>query len=344
MQPVSDKNPSSKFLAVAFCLSVFISCLSMSMQATGKTRLSSQLFGFLFLIALLAQITLNPALAQEKTEPTTASNVTDANLPWGAERLLPASVPAEFNQAFDNLLKQGDGREVLAWAGNYKKQANAAKLTQQLQTNFRAAGWQYEAAGRNGEVDIFSLLKEGTPRRVVLGYFVPGDDVLVCALMEVVRVEAPAPAKTEPRVPTQAAGEMSIYGKWFRTTGGSVIDPTGKTTLKSGVDFTFEFFLDGSVEYTRKKDVLNIMQCKINATDKSRGKFSISGNTLTLNLGAMKSVQTNSCNTRENYNKTLEPSSLTVRFQIKKMNDITRPDNPRIMCFDGNEVCYEFQR
>jgi hypothetical protein len=55
----------------------------------------------------------------------------------------------------------------------------------QIQTSFRAAGWQYEPTGRNGDVEVFSLFKDGTPRRGVVGFFVPGGGVLVCALMEV---------------------------------------------------------------------------------------------------------------------------------------------------------------
>lgn len=123
-------------------------------------------------------------------------------MPIGAERLMPESVPMEFNQAFENLLKQGTGkiaggnREVLAWDGNYKNAANTAKLVGQIQTNFRAAGWQYEASGRNGDVEVFSLLKEGLPRRVVLGFFVPADEVLVCALIEVVRADTPVAANS----------------------------------------------------------------------------------------------------------------------------------------------------
>lgn len=122
-----------------------------------------------------------------------SSAITEAKMPSGAERLLPESVPAEFNRAFENILKEGAGkiaggmREVLAWDGDYKTAASAARMVGQLQTNFRAAGWQYETSGRSGEVEVFSLYKEGSPRRVVLGFFVPGDEVLVCALMEVVK-------------------------------------------------------------------------------------------------------------------------------------------------------------
>ena len=151
----------------------------------------------LFLCASLAVFNTN-ARAQGSIA-TSNSAITSAAMPKGAERLLPDSVPAEFNKAFDNLLNEGAGkisggeREIIAWVGNYKNSLNAARLVNQVQTNFRKAGWQYEAAGRSGDLDVFSLYTESSPRRVVLGFFVPGDDVLVCALMEVVKPSSTAP-------------------------------------------------------------------------------------------------------------------------------------------------------
>ena len=129
-----------------------------------------------------------------------SSAITAAKMPVGAERLLPESVPTEFDQIFENLLKQGAGkiaggdREVLVWDGNYKNAANVTKFDSQIQTNFRASGWQYDATGRNGDVEVFTLLKEGSPRRMVFGFFVPTDEVLVCALMEAVRADSPVTA------------------------------------------------------------------------------------------------------------------------------------------------------
>ncbi|PYT01567.1 MAG: hypothetical protein DMF63_01605 [Acidobacteria bacterium] len=138
-------------------------------------------------------------------------------MPKGAERILPDSVPVEFGQAFDKLLAEGQGkiegrdREVLAWSGNYKTAANISNLTNQLQKNFRGAGWQYEALERNGDLQVFSLIKQGSPNRLVLGFFVPGDDVLVCALMEVVEgvtesTQSVAPERTVVDQPTKPDG------------------------------------------------------------------------------------------------------------------------------------------
>jgi len=289
------------------------------------------------------------AQADESSEPTTVSNVTEATLPWGAQRLLPAKVPAEFNFAFDRVVTEGGGkfasgaREVLAWEGNYKKGSKAAAMKADLQANFRKEAWQYESLGRDGDLELFSLAKTGSQPRAVIGFTVSNEQVFVCALMEVRKPEA-APAKGDSRASISGSSDTgSIVGKWFRTTGGSSIDWTGKTTLKGGDDFTFQFLADGSVEYTHKKEILSIMQCRINSLENARGRYTLTGGTLKIDLGPMKSTNSNSCDAKENYNKTLGDSTITVKVEIKRLEDITRPDRPYTMCFDGNEVCYEKQ-
>jgi hypothetical protein len=146
-----------------------------------------------------------------------------------------------------------------------------------------------------------------------------------------------APAKTN----REDAGSLS--GKWFRSTGGGSRDYTGKTQYKSGEDFTFEFFPDGTIIYTSKLDVLSIMQCVIKGENKASGTYVVDGDSLTINLDAMSSVKTNSCDRKENYSKTLEPTSKTVKFAVRKMESITRPDNPMLLCFDGagDDSCFE---
>ena len=290
------------------------------------------------------------AQADESSEPTTVSNVTDAVLPWGAQRVLPGKVPAEFESTFEKIVAEGGGkvtggaREVLAWEGSYKASSKVEGIKTDLQGKFRKAGWAYETAAREGGVEFFSLAKDGDGPRAVIGFFVATDDVFVCAMIELQKAgDAPAKADNRPVVNSGNAGG-GIVGKWFRTTGGSSIDWTGKTTLKGGEDFTFEFAADGSVEFTHKKEVLSIMQCRINSLENARGRYTLTGGTLTINLGPMKSTNSNSCDSKENYNKTLGNSTMTSQVQIKRLDDITRPDKPYVMCFDGDEVCYEKQR
>ncbi|HEX8637499.1 MAG TPA: hypothetical protein VF692_05510, partial [Pyrinomonadaceae bacterium] len=149
--------------------------------------------------------------------------------------------------------------------------------------------------------------------------------------------------RTNAPTKTNGGNAGGLSGKWFRSTGSGSRDYTGKTQYKSGEDFTFEFFPDGTVIYISKLDVLSIMQCVIKGENKASGTYAVEGDSLTINLDAMNSVKTNSCDRKENYNKTLEPTSKTVKFEVRKMESITRPDNPMLLCFDGasDNDCYE---
>lgn len=146
--------------------------------------------------------------------------------------------------------------------------------------------------------------------------------------------------------PTTAGGTPNIYGKWSRGTGDGFVDYTGKTRYKSGETFTFEFLPDGTMNYFYDKDVLSITQCKIKETSEASGTVSVSGNTMTMNLGAMSSVGTSTCDKKDNFRRTLAASTLTKKFTIKQMDSITRPDKPLLLCFEGqkDEDCFEKSR
>jgi len=183
------------------------------------------------LLSLLFLCAMAAVAAAQGSVAAPSSEITAATMPKGAERILPDSVPAEFGQAFDKLLAEGQGkiegrdREVLAWRGNYKSAASVANMTNQLQKNFRGAGWQYEAVERNGDLEVFSLIKQGSPNRLVLGFFVPGDDVLVCALMEVVEAgAAPASEKIDQPVRNTSAKPITVDAdtQWINVMGNEM--------------------------------------------------------------------------------------------------------------------------
>jgi len=305
---------------------------------------------------LFAADTAAAQTIDDETVAVGSAKLTAINLPAGARRINDTSVPYEIKETLSKLataggekVRQGNS-EVIIWSGNFQK-ASGARMAANLETALRNSGWEYEIGEKNGEFTLFSLFRTAPARRGLVGFFVPSEEVFIFAVTEIVKTDAPF-ALTENSTPDERtqkrptaindAGGLSIYGKWHRTTGGGSIDYTGKTQYKAGEDFYFEFFADGTVEYARKKDVLSIMQCKITGADNARGTFSISGNTLVIKLGAMKSSGTNSCEAKGNFNKTLEPSTINVQFQIKKMDNIARPDKPTIMCFNGSdEVCFE---
>ena len=135
-----------------------------------------------------------------------------------------------------------------------------------------------------------------------------------------------------------------LIGKWKRSSGaGGFRDYTGKTQYNSGEDITFEFFADGSMQFLNEKNTLSITQCRISEITTIPGRFTVSGNDVTMNLGAGTSIGKSSCETAGNYNKRLSASSVTKKFVVKELNSVFRPDRPLILCFDGGEEkdCFE---
>jgi hypothetical protein len=148
-----------------------------------------------------------------------------------------------------------------------------------------------------------------------------------------------------PAKPTGGAGAKNLVGRWMRSTGlGRGDDGTGKTTWSSGENYTFEFFADGTMQFTSEKKVLSIMQCRISETAKIPGTYTVAGGQLRINLGAGNSVGTSSCEAKGNFKKTLTASTLEKTFVVRKMESVFRPDAPLLLCFDGatrDEDCFE---
>ena len=195
----------------------------------------------LFTIMLTA---MSLTTTSQETVPVSNSELVNTKLPANASRITEGSVPAEFNQTFDYFLKEGEGkiaggeREVLAWTGNYKNQSEAAKLTRQIQTSFRNASWQYESLGTQDGVEFFNLYKEGSPHRLVMGFFVQTDEFVVCALME---LHANDGKQTNSNAAIKTGnGDVSDYS--FTTpVGWSRSDSANKIVLTKGDENRIEF-------------------------------------------------------------------------------------------------------
>lgn len=310
----------------------------------------------IFLLVLAIGVTgfsANAITFDDEMIPVSRGKLTAVDLPSGARRVRDEKIPAEIKDTLSKLVAAGGaeftegGSEVVLWEGNYKK-ALGAQMIQNLETAFKDAGWQYELGEKSAEFTTFVVFRPQPTPRALVGFFIPSEDVFVFAVAEMLKSDAPQTSNSstqqKPSVQTKnnLVGDSSLSGRWFRTVGGGSIDWTGKTQYKAGENFYFEFFPDGTVEYTREKDVLSIMQCRITEKQKARGRYAVSGRTLKIDLGAMSSVGSDSCDAKGNFNKTLEPSNLTVEFEIRKMESLTRPDKPTIMCFNGSDdVCYE---
>lgn len=140
-------------------------------------------------------------------------------------------------------------------------------------------------------------------------------------------------------------GASNLVGRWLKSGGsGGSRDAGGKTLYNSGNDVIFEFYADGKMMFINDKNTLSITQCKITELMKIPGTYSLSGNTLTMNLGAGTSVGTDSCSAKGNFKKNLSGGeTLTKQAVVKRMESIFRPDAPLILCLDGqkDDECYE---
>lgn len=146
-----------------------------------------------------------------------------------------------------------------------------------------------------------------------------------------------------PRTSPNDPASHSLVGRWTRSGGaGGARDATGKTLYNSGDDIIFEFFADGTMQFLNEKRTLSIMQCRISETTKIPGRYTTSGDQLTINLATGTSVGTSSCEAKGNFKKTLSASTLTKKFVIKQMESVFRPDQPVILCLDDSrdDDCY----
>lgn len=308
---------------------------------------SSILITFIFALSILAQSNV------EETVAVKDSKLAAINLPNGARRVHSSSVPQAIKETLAKIaasggdqVRQGDS-EVVVWSGNYAK-SNGAQMIKNLEMSLTNSGWEYTVGAKESDFVLFSIFRAEPQRRLVMGFFVPSEDGFVLALTEMLRAAAPVSADGETAGNVQNSGrktlgDLSLTGKWYRGTGSSHIDSTGKTQYKAYDNYYFEFFPNGTVEYTYEKDVLTLLQCKINNSEKARGQYTISGDAMTINLGAMNSVGTDSCDAKGNYTKTEPASTIIKKFQIRKMDTLFRPDKPTILCFDGqtDDDCFK---
>jgi hypothetical protein len=140
------------------------------------------------------------------------------------------------------------------------------------------------------------------------------------------------------------AGSQKLVGTWMRSDGaGGSRDYTGKTNYNSGTDTTFEFSADGTMRFSIKSETLSITQCRITENTMMSGRYTVSGNQLTMSLGAATVTGTNSCDAKGNFRKNLSASSLTKTFVVKELDSVFRPDRPLILCLAGaaDDACFE---
>lgn len=162
-------------------------------------------------------------------------------------------------------------------------------------------------------------------------------------------VQPPAAASRDAELSAPSGGGQggapkNLVGRWLKSGGaGGARSATGKTLYNSGDDLIFEFHADGTMLFLNEKNTLSITQCRITETARVPGTYSVSGDSLTMNLGVGTHVGTSSCERAGNFRKTLSASSLTKRFVVKRMESVFRPDAPLMLCLDGaaDADCFE---
>jgi hypothetical protein len=236
------------------------------------------------------------AAAAQETEAASRSNLTGIALPAGANRVLPGSVPAEVNDAFDKITAAGNGKirkgdsEVLVWGGaNYRK-ANADGIVNRLTTALKAAGWQYSVEGNEGGLTVFSAVKEGASRRAVVGFYGATDDALIFSWMEILSANGAAnnqpdvlPTEDVPNTPVRNTSGGSIVGTWTNGTTSMNYEQyqNGTTAFRNGSTYKYVFYPDGRFEFIGLM-ASTMYGCTTTLFNDKRGKYQISGSQITL--------------------------------------------------------------
>lgn len=140
-------------------------------------------------------------------------------------------------------------------------------------------------------------------------------------------------AQTASEAETSAGGGdiSSIVGKWaWSRTGSSTISAGGVYIGSNGSRFTYQFLPDGAVEFT---GIMNVMQggCSQQIFQSRKGQASLSGSNLTIRWQPEKFTRDFSCDTANNYTKTIPAK--TEKLQINFKNDLGQ----RQLCFLGAE-------
>lgn len=322
MQHKSNKSYLPKFPVLAFCVSIFLCITTQTTQA-------------------------------QEAVPAAQSNLTGVNLPTGAVRVNQQSVPARINQSLENLIALGGGKlrqgdaEVLAWAGDGYKKAKAPSLMNQLQSNLQAKGWTYEIGAKEGEITVFSAVKDNPARRAVLGFYIPTDDALVVAWTEVISASSQPNVATNPAKPAQAekpvarpTGNVStLLGTW--STGGMSMMAdrntiTGATTPSNSSTFKYVFTPDGRFEFVGMMQS-TLYGCTTTLFNDKRGSFEMKGATVTLIPSKNFWRQQNSC--APNSTKERDYTLANETFQFRTKTD--EYGKPYICLADAKgETCY----
>ena len=133
-------------------------------------------------------------------------------------------------------------------------------------------------------------------------------------------------------------GLSVLVGTWVNGRSmTSVTNSIGVTSAGTGSRFTYKFMPNGTLEYTGIMQTVSYGGCKLVAFTQKKGKYSVSGDTMTISYAPAHFSRDDSCDRAGNYKKTLPAETVTQRFAVKeKYGDL-------YVCFvekDGEESCF----
>lgn len=201
------------------------------------------MFRKIYLFAIIAILFLGVSgFAQSEYEAAVKSSLTKVSLPSGALRVFPDHIPAEIDQTLEKLVSAGNGKlrrgktEVLLWTGSEIKSSGGEKIVKHLTDTLKNSGWIYEVGGEENGITLFSLLKDGTNRRAIIGLYGEMDGTLIFAWTE---LHAKESEQTNSTINIEN-GSVSDYS--FTTpTGWSRSDSANKIILSKGSENKIEF-------------------------------------------------------------------------------------------------------
>ncbi|HEY8563484.1 MAG TPA: hypothetical protein VIL74_24105 [Pyrinomonadaceae bacterium] len=304
------------------------------------------------LFVLLAAIFAFSATASaQETEAATRSNLTGVQLPAGASRVLPGSVPAQITGVFDKITAAGDGKirqgdsEVLVWGGADYRKANADGIVTRLTAALQAAGWQYSVQGSEGGLTVFSAVKEGAGRRAVVGFHGATDDALIFSWMEILSASGAAnnqidaqPTENIQNAPVRNTGGGSIVGTWTNGTTSMNYEKytNGTTAFRNGSTYKYVFYADGRFEFIGLM-ASTMYGCTTTLFNDKRGKYQISGNQITFTPSKNFWRNQYSCAPNSNKERDYTLDQETYSFRTKQDEY-----GKTLICLDSGkgEACY----
>lgn len=131
-------------------------------------------------------------------------------------------------------------------------------------------------------------------------------------------VEKDIKGNNRTQVLTNGGSIKDLVGKWERKQSGqSYVGQNGVYKGSSGNYESYTFFADGRVEYTTLIAVQNY-NCCLEAFAQNRGRASVDGSNLSVNLTGGSVRRDDSCSPSKNYKKALPASTTTFDWRIEK--------------------------